>query len=266
MAVTWRTTEVVEKARAEITIAIASPKLDDDAKRIDVESEIIDVSAKEKVQHHSVIFDALQPNTLYAYRVGSSKHWSPWNQFRTASVQAAPFKFVYFGDPQNSILSLCSRVFRAAYSKAPDASLWHFVGDIVNHGDRDEEWGELFDAFGWVSQVTPMIMLPGNHEYPKYNVEGKKKRILNHLWRPQFTLPDNGPFGLEETVYFVDYQGVRFVMLSCQRPANSRQNRGRRNPGALCLLKVTPPSPGLTRTLRCRRPKPFLDRHLPVRA
>jgi hypothetical protein len=145
--------------------------------------------------------------------VGDGKNWSEWNQFRTASQNHEPFEFVYFGDPQNNIKSLCSRVFRAAYKKAPDADFWHFAGDLVNHGDEDEEWGQLYYALGWVPRVTPMIMLPGNHEYVKKKLIGPESRDITHLWRPQFTLPENGPAGLDEMVYFVDYQGVRFVML-----------------------------------------------------
>lgn len=37
---------------------------------------------------------------------------------------------------------------------------------------------------------------------------------LTRHWRPQFTLPENGPAGLAETCYTFDYQGVRFVALN----------------------------------------------------
>ncbi|MBN2012655.1 metallophosphoesterase family protein [candidate division KSB1 bacterium] len=214
MAVTWRTATEASDPKAEITIARAQPDLDEDALKFIPTSEWVSINEDQKVQYHSVVFTNLQPNTLYAYRVGDNDHWSPWNQFRTASVQPEPFKFVNFGDPQNDIYSLCSRVFRMAYTIAPDARFWHFVGDIVNHGDRDNEWGELYDAFGWIAQVTPMMLLPGNHGYPKVMNSLKKESHLNQFWRPQFTLPQNGPKGLEETVYFVDYQGVRLIMLN----------------------------------------------------
>jgi hypothetical protein len=46
----------------------------------------------------------------------------------------------------------------------------------------------------------------------------KKSRLSQH-WRPQFTLPPNGPEGLEETVYYFDFQGVRFISLN----SNERQ-------------------------------------------
>ena len=37
---------------------------------------------------------------------------------------------------------------------------------------------------------------------------------LSRNWQPTFALPTNGPAGLEETAYFLDYQGVRFVGLN----------------------------------------------------
>ncbi len=36
------------------------------------------------------------------------------------------------------------------------------------------------------------------------------------MWKPQFALPKNGPEGLEETVYYADVQGVRFISLNSQ--------------------------------------------------
>jgi acid phosphatase type 7 len=213
MAVTWRTAEQCDSALAEIAISIAQPNLNDTARQYKATSEWVSIAPNKNVQSHSVVFTELQPNTLYAYRVGDGQRWSEWNQFRTASVQPEPFQFINFGDPQTDIFSLCSRVFRSAYSKAPNARFWQFTGDIVDR-ETDELWGELYAAFGWISQVTPMILVPGNHGYLKADVDGKTVRQLTPFWRPQFTLPENGPKGLEESAYFLDYQGVRFIMLN----------------------------------------------------
>ncbi len=59
-----------------------------------------------------------------------------------------------------------------------------------------------------------MIPLPGNHEYPSRKHTRKDAFELFHLWRPQFTLPENGPGCLKETTYFIDFQGAKFVMLN----------------------------------------------------
>jgi len=53
-----------------------------------------------------------KPGTRYTYRVGDGTHWSEWLQFDTASAEPARFQFVHFGDAQNHILSIWSRVDR----------------------------------------------------------------------------------------------------------------------------------------------------------
>jgi acid phosphatase type 7 len=212
--VSWRTGIGIDSVRAQITLALSNPNLHENPNEVFAVSEKIKINEKKSVLQHSVTFNDLVPNTLYAYRVGDGNVWSEWNQFKTAHEEEHPFKFVYFGDSQNRIKEYCSRIFRAAYTKAPDASFWHIAGDIVNRGGSDTEWGELYEAFGWVSRITPLMLLPGNHEYIKTKVGEKQVRVLTSLWRPQFTMPENGPDGLEETVYYVDYQGTRFVMLN----------------------------------------------------
>ena len=182
-AVTWRTHHPVAEPRAQIAPASGSVSFDENAWSVEAHSQTVSLDNGTAVVHHAVVFEGLEPDTLYAYRVGAEDSWSEWNQFKTASRGPAPFSFVYFGDPQVEIRSKCSRVFRAAYRKAPDAHFWHFVGDLVDDGDRDEQWGELFDAFGWISRTTPMILLPGNHEYPNRRKVKDSDYQLYHLWR-----------------------------------------------------------------------------------
>jgi hypothetical protein len=213
-AVTWRTCAEVKYPKAQIAPVKELPALNENLRTINAVGEKVRLGKDLFVYHYSAVFNALKPDTLYAYRVGTDDNWSEWNQFKTACKDNDPFSFVYFGDPQEDVKSMCSRIFRAAYKKAPDADFWFFIGDLVDNGDKDKEWAELFYAFGWIPGMTPMMLLPGNHEYPDRRfLQGKAYKIF-HLWRPHFTLPENGPPGLEETVYFIDYQGVRFVMLN----------------------------------------------------
>lgn len=214
LAVTWRTPGPVAHPRVQVAPATGFSGFDENARSVATGTQRVVLKEGRVVYHHAVVLESLAPDTHYAYRVGGEGIWSEWSQFKTASREPAPFTFVYFGDPQEEVKSRCSRVFRAAFKKAPDADFWHFVGDLVDNGDRDEEWAELFYALGWIPRTTPMILLPGNHEYPdKRFVKGPDYKLF-HLWRPHFTLPGNGPAGLEETVYFIDYQGVRLVMLN----------------------------------------------------
>jgi hypothetical protein len=58
--------------------------------------------------------------------------------------------------------------------------------------------------------MIPSIVVVGNHEQHKLE-EGKRR--LSHHWRPQFTLPEHGPEGLEETCYSIEYQDTLIVVL-----------------------------------------------------
>ena len=44
--------------------------------------------------------------------------------------------------------------------------------------------------------------------------EKNNKRRFSNFWRPQFMLPEHGAEGLEEIVYYIDYQGVRIIVLN----------------------------------------------------
>ena len=81
------------------------------------------------------------------------------------------------------------------------------AGDLINNDDSDAEWGEWFGAGGWLNGMIPVVATPGNHEY-------NDDYGLSRHWRPQFAFPMNGPSGLEETVYWFDYQGARIISLN----------------------------------------------------
>ncbi len=307
-AVTWRTDTTIVRAVAQIDFAKINGR---ELKGETVNAQTIYFSSDlGKAHYHNVNFTNLQPDMLYAYRVGDGVNWSEWFQFRTASREAKPFSFIYFGDAQADVRSLWSRVFREAFRNAPRAAFTLHAGDLINRANRDAEWGEWFGAPAWVNATIPVIATPGNHEYysenagsrddrkwdakkgevlevtirkedlPEMNGKdvgskvtvsfpdgttgnvlldangyitnadkntlkitgyksselvgvkpgnpplndrqsqpGDKPQVSRH-WRPQFAFPENGLKGLEETNYYVDYQGVRIVSLN----SNERQD------------------------------------------
>ncbi len=212
-AVTWRTSPEVERPAAEIAVAEGGPRFPEKARRYDAESEMLssDLGA---ARYHSVRFRDLEPDTRYVFRVGGGELWSEWNQFRTAKSETAPLTFLYVGDAQNDVFSMWSRVVREAYSKAPEASFFIHAGDLINSANADAEWGDWYRASGWIHRKLVALPAPGNHEYAE-NLAGVQ--TLSGHWRPQFTLPENGPEGLEETVYWLDIQGVRVVVMNSNR-------------------------------------------------
>jgi 3',5'-cyclic AMP phosphodiesterase CpdA len=221
MAVSWRTDSTVSRPEAQLALADHGPQFEPQAKSIPAVTTSL-VSQPGRNLFHSVKFESLKPGTRYLYRVGDGAHWSEWSGFQTASTSPEPFQFLYLGDAQNSIKSHWSRVIRAAFAAAPGARFIIHAGDLVDKGTNDAYWGEWFQAAGWINQVVPSVPSPGNHEYEKGKADQTQDptpRITAH-WRAQFALPENGPEGLEETAYFVDYQGVRFISL------NSNEGQG----------------------------------------
>jgi 3',5'-cyclic AMP phosphodiesterase CpdA len=195
---------------AEIVVANPGPDLEANARRIESVASSLTTDLN-SATFHSVTFDQLSPSTKYAYRVGDGTNWSEWFHFTTASTDPEPFSFIYFGDAQNDIRSKWSRVIREAYGDAPKAKFMIHAGDLINNAEADAEWGEWCDAGAWMNAMVPSIPVVGNHEMAKVD---DKNRRLSHHWRPQFSLPENGPEGLEETCFTMVYQGVRIIGLN----------------------------------------------------
>lgn len=224
IAVTWRTGRGVENPRVEYMPATPTShrSVNDDGinpyktvKTAEAKTETISTDKKTTVQHHSVILKDLVPDTLYQYRVGDGETWSEWCRFKTACLSEEPFKFIFLGDPQTGIKAYCSRAFRAAYSAAPDSQFMLIAGDLVDLPWSDELWGEFFYAASWMVRHIPVLAVAGNHSY--YRDNGMWRYTANEphpLWFAHLTLPQNGPKGLEETAYYLDYQGVRLVVLN----------------------------------------------------
>ncbi|MCP4625523.1 MAG: metallophosphoesterase family protein [bacterium] len=209
-AVTWRTEVRIRQAMAEIAIADPSPDFGNSSQQFIAKSSTLE-TGQGLSYYHTVNFTNLRPDTLYAYRVGNAKVWSEWFQFRTAGEKRKAFSFIYLGDAQHDIYSLWSRAIRAAILEAPKARFMIHTGDMVDRRNSDSEWKEWFEAGGWILATIPSIPVTGNHEYKKRGLGGPS---LSKYWKPQFALPELGREDLDETVYYVDFQGVRVVALN----------------------------------------------------
>lgn len=211
-SVNWRTDSTVTKAVGAIAEADPSPEVESKATLVPATTQRVRLDGSTKL-YHTVQFKNLKPATKYNYRVGNGTEWTEWFQFTTASDRAEPFSFIYFGDAQNDIRSLWSRAIRGAYSTMPKAAFMIHAGDLITTSNADWQWGEWFEAGGWVNGMVPTLATPGNHEY--FKDDDDQRKVSRH-WRPSFVLPENGPDRLKETAYYLDYQGTRFISLDSQ--------------------------------------------------
>lgn len=213
-AVNWRTDSTMIKPTVEIALASDSstsrPELEmpQRVSQRAMSEELLTNSLK--TLHHSFTFKDLEPKKLYAFRVGQEPYWSEWFHYRTASNRSEPFSFIYLGDAQNNIKSMWSRTVRKAYADAPDAAFILHAGDLINKRE-DWEWDEWFYAGSFIHSMIPTVPVTGNHEHQK---TANGRRVLIPSWNKQFTLPDNGPKSSNETDYYIDYQGVKIIVLN----------------------------------------------------
>ena len=213
VAVNWRTDTTISGGRVQIGEATHGPEFRDHARTIMGSTEIFSNQygdePKVVANFHSAIIDNLISGMIYVYRVGIDTSWSEWFQIKVPDVENDGVSFIYFGDAQNEVKSMWSRVIRKAYSTMPNVDFLLHAGDLINRSNRDLEWAEWFYAGSFIHATIPSIMTPGNHEYS--NV------VLSPHWRPQFALPSNGPKGLEETCYQINYPDLKIVSLDAEQ-------------------------------------------------
>jgi len=229
--VNWRTVAADLPTEAQIAPATRSVGLHLHATNVAGKARAI-MAENGLALHHSVTFEALAPDTLYAYRVRGLDTWSEWFQFRTAKAESAPFSFLYFGDAQNSAKSHFSRAIREAHRELARPALALHAGDLVNlrEGIHDDEWGEWFAAGSFLHAMTPQLVVAGNHEHISVYPPGEEPsddneiRVLSPQFAAQFTVPGNGPAGFENTVYAVRYQNTLFVALDSTQALDSAES------------------------------------------
>jgi 3',5'-cyclic AMP phosphodiesterase CpdA len=218
-AVTWRTDTSITQGFVELAVATDDIEFVTAAKRFSARKELLEADLG-PAHYHSWQMTDLTPNTRYVYRVGDGENWSEWLQFSTASTTAEPYSFVYFGDAQNDVKSHWSRVVREAMRETPHIRMFLHAGDLINNANRDGEWGEWFQAGGWANAMIPNVPVAGNHEYAKSKL--LETGVLSKHWKPQFTLPENGPAEHLESTYWFDFQGTRFVILDSNRAIDTQ--------------------------------------------
>ncbi|MCC5936115.1 MAG: metallophosphoesterase family protein [Lunatimonas sp.] len=211
--VNWRTSVDQTEGVLEWSEATHSSSFFETIRSQQAKSEFLSVrhetNSTIEAYYHSAQMTDLVPGKVYVYRVGAGDHWSEWFQVSIPDPEKEGLSFLYLGDAQNGVRDHWSRLIRQAYKHFPDAAFSIHAGDLINRHNDDFEWGEWFYAGGFIHATVPSMMTPGNHEYGK-------DELLSPQWRPQFNLPLNGPKGLEETCYQINYPNLKLVSLNAE--------------------------------------------------
>ena len=169
-----------------------------------VELHTPDVANDPKVMRHTVALTGLAPATTYRYAIGDGERWSEERSFTTGPAADEAFSFIYMGDAQVG-LDTWGELVRTARAEHPEAAFYVMAGDLVNWGERRDDWDLLFENARGVFDTRPLVPAIGNHEVDQGRAE---------LYVDQFDLPRNGPEGIEpERVYAMEYGNALFVVL-----------------------------------------------------
>ena len=159
------------------------------------------------VHLHRVVLESLQPATDYLYAVSADngKSWSDPRGFRTAAAAPSePFSFVYLGDPQNG-LDRWGQLIRQADFEFPHARFYMIAGDLIDHGQEQDNWDQFFHEGSSVFDRSMVVPALGNHDSHGGHPT---------LYLKQFALPDNGSDKLDPgRTYHVNYQDLLVVVM-----------------------------------------------------
>jgi hypothetical protein len=214
---TWRTMPSIE--RSALRLAPVTPGWDGRApcgpiRTIVGESQSVDSPGllnDPVIRRHRATATDLTPGTSYAYSLGdgSPDHWTPWKKVRTGPATPRSFGFLYLGDPQCG-LEEWGKLLAGAYRDHPDTAFLLIAGDLVDRGNERTNWDHFFLRASGVLEELPLLPCAGNHEYLD---QGPR------LYRGFFTLPHNGPEGIDRgLVYSFEYCGA-FVAILDSTPA-----------------------------------------------
>lgn len=204
-----------------------------------IDAGYVDRVNNNPLPHFSAEITGLQPASSYTYRVGNADSYSEWFTFKTADPNAENFQYIYFGDAQIGLDSTWPKVVEQAMAAAPNIIGSVHAGDLIDTASNETQWTNWFTGMKDAAATTNVMAAPGNHEYSGDN----KLRS----WKANFEYPRNNPsvetagelaqltLGdteqaaqyralfehwtqfAEETVYYSDYQGVRFITVNATR-------------------------------------------------
>src|SRR5690606_21027467 len=122
-----------------------------------------DVANEPAAMRHPVVLERRPTRSTYRYAIGDGASWGEERAFRTAPGRGEGFSFVYMGDAQNG-LDTWGTLVRKARADHPGAAFYVMAGDLVNWGERRDDWDLLFENARGVYDTRPLVPAIGNHE------------------------------------------------------------------------------------------------------
>ena len=176
---------------------------DGQTETIQAAGEVVESRAGKAAFYHAPL--CCPKNGTYSVVAHTCKHSSNPYIF-TINAPDSDHEFAVLGDIQATTSDYSQHVVRSVRNGVPNAEFWVQVGDLIER-PCDNYWQLAFSALK-SDTLTAFVAATGNHEYLK----GIRK-TLDSRWTSVFVNPHNGPHGALGRTYYVDYNGLRLIVL-----------------------------------------------------
>lgn len=170
---------------------------------------------------HKVELVDLKPGTDYVYRVGSIGCFSPQGVFRTAGQETGGFTFLNITDTQGTTAgdyAIWKNTLDKALGMFPNARFLIHTGDMVDDGQRINQWDLFTGAAGNELMNLPIAPVVGNHEMLNNNKTNYNAKNFTDRFNLPKVLDSGAPSG---TVYSFDYGNAHIAVMNTQCGSNN---------------------------------------------
>lgn len=223
---TWNTSAAVKNGVVEYCVK-------DEFKGFD-KSNIIRVAAwsyevkndLDKRMIHKAELKNLKCGTEYVYRVGDINGYSEKGTFKNAECDLKSFTFINITDTQgvtSGDYAKWKNILVKALKKFPNARFLVHTGDMVDNGDRTNQWDNFASAVKSELMNLPIAPVVGNHDVLNKNLTNSNAKNFTD----RFYLPTEQNTGAPAgTVYSFDYGNAHIAVMNTQCGINNFKKQG----------------------------------------
>lgn len=202
--ISWQCGSALQPSRVELVKENTTDTL-----KIEAQSKLFKTSGG-KMGYYWAKLKKLSFHSKYSYRVCTGAEASAWYHFSMPDHTTDRFSFVYFGDVQDSLNGKMKELFTNVRHQQPKTDFYLFGGDLIER-PMNSYWQEAFNSLDSITQTTPVVAAPGNHEYIKGLVnliEDRFTYVFSYLVDSRYK---------DNNVYAFDYKDATIITLDSNR-------------------------------------------------
>ena len=176
---------------------------------------------------HKVSLNKLKPGTEYIYRVVNQPDlFSAQGTFKTAEKELNQFTFIQITDTQGSDekdYKLWKNTLIKALETFPDARFLLHTGDMVDDGQKINQWDFFANAVKPQLMNIPIVPAVGNHDAMNKNKTNTDAKNFTDRFNIAKELDTGAPSG---TVYSFDYGNAHVAVMNTECENESLKKQG----------------------------------------